>query len=123
MRFAVNAAPQSDLEVLRVLTNDRDVYVFRPSSSERTLDPLQQPHRSVVDVLVEREPKSEYDTALQHPRIDPRVADGPEVDRVVLTQFLDGAIRENLARLEVVVGTKWELSPINREPIGVGSRV
>ena len=57
--------------------------------------------RPEVDILIKRKTRLEQDADLQNAGLDIRMPDGAQVYRVVLPEFLDSAVRQRLAGLEV----------------------
>ena len=74
-------AAGSGVRALGALADDHEVDIG--IARQRTLDPGIQPGRTQVDVVVEREPDTQQQTAFQHTAGHRRVADGAEQDRVV----------------------------------------
>ena len=70
--------------------------------------------RPKVHVLVQPEPRLQQQIAFQHPRLDARVADRAEEDRVEAAQPLELVVGQRVARAQVAVGPEIEFDQVER---------
>ena len=74
-------------------------------------------HRPEVHELVELEADPEQEVALEDPRRHPRVAHGPEQDRVGVPEGFEVRVREGLPGPQVPVGAEIELDQLDVEAV------
>jgi hypothetical protein len=96
---------EADVGALGVLAHDEEVELLRLHALERTEVLGVELDRTQVDVQVEAEADARDDRALQVPRLDPRIPDRAEKDRVVILHLAQSGVGKSLPRLQVVLGT------------------
>ncbi len=74
-------------------------------------------HRAEVHELVQLEADPKQEVALEDPRRHPRVAHGPEQDRVGLPQRLEVGIGQRLPRSQVSLGSEVEVDELDLEAL------
>src|SRR6185503_19152186 len=99
-------ATGTGIEPLVILADDDEVDMLRPLVLERAILRSEEFHGAKVDVLLELKTEAEQDSFFENARLDLGMAHGAQKDRLELPQFVDGAVRQHLACLEVTVAAQ-----------------
>ena len=73
-------------------------------------------HRAEIDVLFQLETQAEQDAFFQNARLDLRMADGAQENRLELAQFVHGAVGQHLAGFEIAFAAEIVVMPVEFEP-------
>ena len=117
--LAVEAAG-ARVEPLRVLADHDEVHIVLGVARHERLDARIPHDRPQVHPLVQPEPRLQQQVALEDARLHPRVADGPEEDRVERAELFELLVGQHLAGPQVSVGAQVEPDELRREPLADG---
>ena len=122
-RVLLQEPARSGIEILRILTDDDEIDVLRPFAGQWRFDAGIELHRTQVDVLVQLESHLQQQASLQDSRRHVGMADGSQIDRVESTQFVNGALRQDLSCCQIAFTAEVIILRFVLEALGLGNRV
>ncbi len=110
----LEAAADADVQPLGVLAEDDEVDVRRRAILQRAQPRVEQPHRAVIDVEIELEPRAEQDVARVTVVGHTRIAERADEDRVELPQRRVAVGRHRDAGAQVMIGAPRQRLELDR---------
>ncbi len=110
------------VQARRILADHHEIDVFRALVLDRGLNVRIQLDRPQVDVLVQFKTRPKENALFQNAGFHVRMTDRAQQNRVVLAEFVQRGIRENLARRQVAVAAEIVIRGIQGDVAASGGR-
>ena len=99
-----------------VFAHDDKINVLRPLVLERAIQRAIKFHGAKIDVLLQLETQTEQDAFFQNARLDLRMADRAEKNRLELAEFVHRVVGQHFAGFQIAFAAKIVMMPVEFEP-------